>query len=156
MLRLTKQEVEFLKRTIEEKKKELRELGKYKASAYENEGDGFHDNFAFEQAEIRERGLLRVIAELQNNLNEAEIVEHKPDTSGKVTLGSQVTVFIKYDDGDVEEETYTITGGSGDITKNLISENSPLAMCIMGKMKGFEGSFSVENSTTVVKILKVN
>ena len=155
-LKLTNVAIEKLNKVIELKKQKLRELGQYKASAAENEGDAWHDNFAFEQAEIRERGLLREIAELQNDLNEAEIVEHKPDTSGQVTLGSQVTVSIKYDDEDVEEETYTITGGSGDITQNLISENSPLAMCIMGKREGFEGSYSVKNSTTVVKILKVN
>ena len=155
-MRLTNQEVEALKRTIEEKKKELKELGKYKAAAYENEGDGFHDNFAFEQAEIEERGLLREIAELQNDLAEAEIVNHKPNASGKVTLGSKVTLSLKYEDEDAEEETYTITGGSGDITRNVISEKTPLAMCIMGKQEGFEGSYSVKGSTTVVKILKVN
>ena len=154
MLRLTKKEAEAMKRTIEQKEKELKNLRLYKGSAYENEGDGFHDNFAFEQAEIKERGLLREIAILQKNLAEATIVEHKPDSSGKVTLGSKVMLSLKFGD-EVEEDAYIITGGDGDISQNLISEKSPLAMCIMGQMEGFEGKYSVGSNTTIVKILKV-
>lgn len=90
MLRLTIKEADEMHNMIDKEREELKELGKYKGSAYEEEGDGFHDNFAFEQAEIKERGLLREIADLQSKLDEAEIINIKEEANnadGKVVIG---------------------------------------------------------------------
>ena len=53
-LKLTQEGLCQLQQEIEHKKEELRKLGKYKAQAAANEGDAWHDNFAFEQTEIQE------------------------------------------------------------------------------------------------------
>ncbi len=157
MLKLTVREADEIRDVIDKKRKELKELGKYKGSAYENEGDGFHDNFAFEQAEIKERGLLREIADLQSKLDEAEIIDIKEEANnadGKVAIGSKVTVKLKFD-GVEEEETYTITGGYGNMLKNIVSIESPLGKCLIDKTVGFEGSYTVNENVTEVKIVEI-
>ncbi len=158
MLRLTIKEADEMRNMIDKKRKELKELGKYKGSAYEEEGDGFHDNFAFEQAEIKERGLLREIADLKSKFDEAEIIDIKEETNnadGKVAIGSKVTVKLKFD-GVEEEETYTITGGYGNMLKNIVSIESPLGKCLIDKTVGFEGSYTVNGNVTVVKIVEIS
>lgn len=158
MLRLTIKEADEMRNIIEKKRKELKELGKYKGSAYEQEGDGFHDNFAFEQAEIKERGLLREITDLQLKLDEAEIIDVEEEASnanGKVVIGSKVTVKLEFD-GEEEEETYTITGGYGNMLKNIVSIQSPLGQCLINKTVGFEGSYTVNGNVTVVKIVEIS
>ena len=158
MLRLTINEVEEMRNNIEKKQKELKELGRYKASAYEDEGDGFHDNFAFEQAEIKERGLLREIADLQAKLDEVEIIDLKKEaekSNGKVVIGSKVTVEFEFD-GEKEYESYTITGGFGNMAKNIVSVESPLGKCIINKPVGFEGSYKVKENCIGIKIVKIS
>ena len=84
----------------------MKELRKYKSSAYQDEGDGFHDNFAFEQAEIEERGILREIANLQTKLDESQIVDLKEEAekaNGRVTIGSKVTIELEFD-GEKKKE----------------------------------------------------
>lgn len=158
MLRLTIKEAAEMRNMIDKKREELKELGKYKGSAYEQEGDGFHDNFAFEQAEIKERGLLREITDLQLKLDEAEIIdidEEANNANGKVSIGSKVTVKLEFD-GEEEEETYTITGGYGNMLKNIVSIQSPLGQCLINKTVGFEGSYTVDGNVTVVKIVEIS
>lgn len=157
MLRLTAKEAELMRKDIEQKKEQLKELGKYKAKAYEDEGDGFHDNFAFEQAEIKERGLLREITELQAKFDLAEIIDlavEAQKADGKVSIGSKVTVESDFD-GEKEVGVYTITGGFGDVMKNIVSTEAPMGICIMGKSVGFEGSYTVNGIVTVVKIISI-
>ena len=158
MLRLTVGEASEIRDMIDKKRQELKELGKYKGSAYENEGDGFHDNFAFEQAEIKERGLLREISDLQCKLDDAKIIDTKEEVSaanGKVAIGSKVTVKLEFEDEE-KEETYTITGGYGNMLKNIISTQSPLGQCLIGKTVGFEGSYTVNENVIVVKIVEIS
>ena len=158
MLRLTIKEADEMRNMIDKKREELKELGKYKGSAYEEEGDGFHDNFAFEQAEIKERGLLREIADLQSKLDEAEIIDIKEEANNadsKVAIGSKVTVKLKFD-GVEDEETYTIIGGYGIMLKNIVSIESPLGKCLIDKTVGFEGSYTVNGNVTVVKIVEIS
>ena len=50
MLRLTIDEANEIRENIQSKEKKLKELRMQKGTAYEDEGDGFHDNFAFEDS----------------------------------------------------------------------------------------------------------
>ena len=105
-LKLTQEGLEKLTRELESKKEELRELGKYKSQAAANEGDAWHDNFAFEQTEIKERGLIRQINELQERINTAEVIQdEKVKSSDVVGVGSHVTVSLKFSQEDEEELT---------------------------------------------------
>ena len=158
MLRLTIDEANEIRENIQSKEKKLKELRMQKGTAYEDEGDGFHDNFAFEQAEIMERRILREIADLRTKLDEAQIIDLKAEAenaNGNVVIGSEVTVQLEFD-GEKEEETYTITGGFGNISQNIVSVESPLGNCLMGKTVGFEGDYTVNGITTLVKIVKIS
>lgn len=53
----------------------LEELRKFKGEVAIYEGDAWHDNFTFEQAEAEERTLMSEIAKRRQLLDEAQIVE---------------------------------------------------------------------------------
>lgn len=155
-LKLTKTGVEELTRELELKQEELRNLGQYKSQAAENEGDTWHDNFAFEQTEIKERALNYEISRIQHQIKTAEIIdEDLEDEEGLVKVGSEVRVYMEYSDGDGEEDTFILTGGQGKITENKISVNSPLGECVLGKAVNFEGQYSVNGNAIKVKVLGI-
>lgn len=155
-LKLTKVGFEELNRELELKQEELRKLRQYKIQAAENEGDAWHDNFAFEQTEIKERGLNYEINKLKHQLKTAELIEadSDEDESG-IKVGSEIRVYMEYSDGDSEENTFILTGGQGKIDENKISVNSPIGKCILGKTVGFEGQYSVNENIIKIKVLKV-
>lgn len=156
-LKLTQEGLEKLTRELESKKEELWELGKYKSQAAANEGDTWHDNFAFEQTEIRERGLIRQINELQEHINTAEIIQgEKVKSSDIVGVGSHVTVSLKFSQEEVEELSFFLTGSFGDASSEYVSINSPIGECIIGKKVGFEGRYTVNGHEINVKILAIS
>ena len=139
-LKLTKVGFEELNRELELKQEELRKLGQYKSQAAENEGDAWHDNFAFEQTEIKERALNYEINKLQHQIKTAELIEANSDEDESVIkVGSEIRVYMEYSDGDGEEDTFILTGGQGKINENKVSVNSPIGECVLGKTVGFEG-----------------
>ena len=155
-LKLTKTGVEELTRELELKQEELRNLGQYKSQAAENEGDTWHDNFAFEQTEIKERALNYEISRIQHQIKTAEIIDEDLEgEEGLVKVGSEVRVYMEYSDGDGEEETFILTGGHGKITENKISVNSPLGECVLGKAVNFKGQYSVNGNVIKVKVLEI-
>ena len=157
-LKLTKDGLDKLKQKLEVKREELRKLGIYKASAAANEGDAWHDNFAFEQTEIQERALIHTINDLQNEINNAEIIEDESESpSDEVRINSKVTVSLK-GPFDEEEETFTFTlkGEFGPTGSGEVSINSPIGECIFGKKVGYEGSYTVNGNDFYVKVLNVS
>ncbi len=155
-LKLTKVGVEEFNRELELKQEELRKLRQYKSQAAENEGDAWHDNFAFEQTEIKERALNYEINRLQHQINAAEIIDDNSDEDESVIkVGSEIRVYMEYSDGDGEEDTFILTGGQGKINENKVSVNSPIGECVLGKTVGFEGQYSVNGNIIKVKVLKV-
>ena len=99
-----------------------------------------------EQANVEGR-----ILELEKILEKATIIESSKD--GKVGLGSTVTIY--YID-DEEEEEYMIVGSKeADPSENKVSNESPLAMAIMGASQGEIRSVESPNGKYDVKIVKV-
>lgn len=155
-LKLTKSGVKELIRELELKQEELRKLGQYKSQAAENEGDTWHDNFAFEQTEIKERSLNYEINRLQHQIKTAEIIDEESEkVEGVIKVGSEIRVYMKYSDGDGEEDTFILTGGQGKINENKISVNSPLGECVLGKTADFEGQYNVNGNIIKIKVLEV-
>lgn len=155
-LKLTKVGFDELNKELELKQEKLRELGQYKSQAAENEGDAWHDNFAFEQTEIKERALNYEINKLQHQIRTAELIEANSDEDESVIkVGSEIRVYMEYSDGDGEEDTFILTGGQGKINENKVSVNSPIGECVLGKTVGFEGQYSVNGNIIKIKVLKV-
>ena len=158
-LRLTQEEKMTLERLIESKKSELWKLGKYKGAAAENEGDAWHDNFAFEQTEIKERALIKDLADLQEKINNAEVIsidEEKEKAKGRVAIGSEVTISLIYDKDEEEIQTVILTGGIVNPLNNMISTASTLGESILNKSAGDQGRYSVNGITIQYRILSVN
>ena len=155
-LKLTEAGVKELNKELELKQEELRKLGQYKSQAAENEGDTWHDNFAFEQTEIKERALNYEISRLQHQIKTAEIIDENSDEDESVIkVGYKIRVYMEYSDGDVEEDTFILTGGQGKINENKVSVNSPIGECVLGKTVGFKGQYSVNGNIIKIKVLKV-
>lgn len=156
-LKLTHEGIKSLQQELEAKKEELRKLGKYKSDAASNEGDAWHDNFAFEQTEIKERALVRQIKDLEEEINTAEIIEIEKNIGiDKINVGSTVTVLLKYSEEDEEEISFVLTGSYGDSGANHFSINSPIGEAVFGQSLGFEGKYMVNGNVIYFKILSVS
>ena len=154
-LKLTKDGIKKLNEELEEKEEELRKLGKYKGDAAANEGDAWHDNFAFEQTEIKERALKREIEDLRQKIAMAEIIKISDDgDNDKIKIGSNVTVLLKYSEEDEEELSFVMLD-LRDSKNNSISINSPIGELIKGQKVGFTGKYTVGENIIHVKVLSV-
>ncbi len=109
------------------------------------------ENAEYSSARENQAKLEARIKELEYTLEHAIIIENNND--GKVKVGS--VVKIKYDDDD-EEEEYTIVGtNEADPFQNKISNESPIALAVMGKKEGDTVSVESPNGSFNVKIVKV-
>ena len=121
--------------------KEARALGDLSENA---EYDGARE----EQAKLEAR-----IKEVEYILEHATIIDDAQTEKDKVTIGS--TVSLQYD-GDDEVEEYRIVGSQeADPFNNKISNESPIAMAILGKKVGDMAEVDSPNGTYKVKIVKV-
>ena len=100
-----------------------------------------------------EQGKLEArIKEIEYTLEHAVIIENNND--GKVSIGSVVT--IKYEEDD-EEEDYSIVGtNEADPFSNKISNESPIAVAIMGKKQGDKVTVESPNGSFKIEIVKVS
>jgi transcription elongation factor GreA len=141
-----------LQNRLREAESKLTELRSQRRSIAGPEGDGLHDNFAFEQLEIEERGLARTIAELKCKLANAKIIE-LPASSECVLRGSVVT--IRFDEGDTE--TFTILGSADSAPEQgIISDKSPLGWALLGKRVGDCASYEANGRHIQVQIVNIN
>lgn len=109
------------------------------------------ENAEYSAARERQGRLEARIKEIEYTLEHATIIENNND--GSVKVGSVVT--IKYDDDD-EEEEYTIVGtNEADPFSNKISNESPIAVAVMGKKVGDKVSVESPNGSFDVEIVKV-
>ena len=109
------------------------------------------ENAEYSSARERQGKLEARIKEIEYTLEHATIIENNND--GKVCVGSVVT--IKYLE-DNEEEEYTIVGtNEADPFENKISNESPIALAVMGKKEGDEVQVDSPNGSFDIKILKV-
>lgn len=109
------------------------------------------ENAEYSAARERQGRLEARIKEIEYTLEHATIIENNND--GSVKVGSVVT--IKYDDDDDEEE-YTIVGtNEADPFSNKISNESPIAVAVMGKKVGDKVAVESPNGSFDVEIVKV-
>lgn len=108
------------------------------------------ENAEYSSARDNQAKLEARIKEIEYMLEHAVIIENNND--GKVKIGSVIT--IKYDEDD--EEEYTIVGtNEADPFENKISNESPIAVAVMGKKCGDVVSVESPNGNFDVEIVKV-
>ncbi len=89
------------------------------------------ENSEYDAAREEEAQLHEEINKIELQLRNAKII--KKSRGDTITVGS--TVDVKFSNGDVE--TYKITGSfESDPTKNLISNESPMGVALLGHKEG--------------------
>lgn len=92
------------------------------------------------------------IAELEDLLNHAVLIEDEERARGVVDLGAKVTV-----ETDEGKETYAIVGAAeADPAGGLISNESPLGRALLGHKAGEEVEWEAPVGNSRVRILKVS
>lgn len=111
------------------------------------------ENAEYDSAREEQGKLEARIKEVEYILEHATIIDDAQTEKDKVTIGS--TVSLQYD-GDDEVEEYKIVGSQeADPFNNKISNESPIAMAILGKKVGDMAEVDSPNGTYKVKIVKV-
>ena len=141
---------------IEEIKKQLNDNSKAKSTAYTNAvGDGWHDNFEFEEAKREELKILSSLKKKIEGLSRIVIIENNK-TPDLIDINDYVTIFINYGGTDEEEMTFKLVASSnpnifGEVCE--ISVNAPLGASVYQKKVGDKGSYTVENDVINFVIL---
>ena len=139
-----KSELDYLK---QEKRPEVIEALKEARALGDLSENAEYDAARTEQAEVEGR-----IATLEKMLENAIIIEEAPTDT--VSIGNQVE--IEYVE-DKEKETYTIVGSKeADPFANKISNQSPIAVAIMGKKIGDLATVQSPNGKYDIKVLKIS
>ncbi len=138
------EELEYLK-TVREKEvadqiKEARSFG------------DLSENSEYDEAKNEQGKLYSRIAELENIISGAVIIEANDIKKGTVNYGAKVVV--EDEDGDIEE--YNIVGSQeADPSEGRISDESPLGKALMGKKAGEEAIVEAPVGKLKYKIIEI-
>ena len=138
-------------KSLEDIKKEIDDNAKLMSLYVSDDayGDGWHDNFAYEETMRKEAELFQKYNKKKSMLKDIVIVDK--ESNGTVSLNMKVELLFIEDDS-VEE--YIITGDiNSNIDDNSITINSPLGSAIYGKRVGDKVSYKVGDNTYNVEIL---
>ena len=117
-------------------------------------GDGWHDNFAFEESMRESRAIAKRIEDLLSKKQYLKIVDDNDKKENLVNIDDKVSINIKYSDDDIETEVITLTGNYIPNTTNEISLNSPLGKALFKAKIGTSTSYFVGNSEIFITILE--
>ena len=143
------EEINELKEKLKENNSNITE---YQSSdAY---GDGWHDNFAYEQARKYEDSLFHQLNQKMDNLKNIVIVDDEVDEN---QIGLNCMVEVLFDNED-EVETFLLTGSyksNIDGAIQTITLNSPLGNSIYKKRIGDTFSYKVNDKQINGKIINI-
>lgn len=110
------------------------------------------ENSEYDEAKDEQARVETKIAELENTIKNAVIMEVTEDKS-QVSFGSTVKIFdMEFD----EEETYTIVGSKEvDPANNKISSECPLGKALIGTKAGDVVTVKTQESEYQVKIVEI-
>ena len=147
---LTKEGLEEVKSELDDLKTNVRPEVIQQIKEARAQGD-LSENAEYHAARDRQGHVEARIKELEYIVDNATIIEEgKKD---KVSIGS--TVEIKYIDDD-EIEEYSIVGSTeADPFENKISNESPIAIGIMGKKKGEKVTIESPNGSYDIEIVSI-
>lgn len=120
-------------------------------------GDGWHDNFAFEESMRESRAIAKKIDDLLSKQQYLKIIDDNDKKENLVNIGDKVSINIKYSDDDIENEIITLTGNYIPNTTDEIIEislNSPLGKALFKAKVGAKTSYFVGSSEIFITILE--
>lgn len=138
--------------SIEEVKEKLRNLEKEKTEGYYAAvGDGWHDNFAYEDAVRQERMLFNELDNRKEELSRIMVIK-RGKNSNIVDIEDIVTLEIDFNN-DVDRCTYKLVAHKSK-SDDEISINSPLGKAIYKKKYGSNVEYRVKDNTFKVHIIE--
>ena len=127
------------------------------SEVYQNAvGDGWHDNFAFEESMRESRMITKRIDDLLEKKEKLKIINDLDKKIELVYLCDTVDVEIKYSDDDIEREIITLTGNYIPNTNNSLNEitlNSPIGKAIFKAKIGTSVSYYVEDNEIFITLI---
>lgn len=150
---MTRQTKERLERNLAELREKLSDTGRSIGEAAGPNSD-WHDNPAFDYAQMEFKLLGGQEAELSQKLLNIKIIEPRQETD-TVDLGN--TVRLRFGDMD-EDEMFTILGPDDgatgmDLEPRWISCETPVAKAVIGKSRGETAEFNNGQTVKVKEIL---
>lgn len=138
---------------IEKLKENINKNNINKTEAYESAvGDGWHDNFAFEEATREEFRLMSQLKQMQSDLKRIVILEKNKDNSF-IDIGDYVNMDIIFAPDDFENMIIHLIGfNDASFEENEVSVNSPIGSAIYQKPNNYEGTYKVNSNTFSFKI----
>lgn len=154
---LTQEGLDEFKAEIDKLKEKLALIQIEKSEAYSGAiGDGWHDNFAYEDAKRNEDSVVSQINYLVEKTNHIEIIDLGGYFHNKVNINDMVELKFKYEDGSIDIDKFKLTGNwkSKDCDNyQEITLNSPLGQTIYLKEIGSEVKYIVNDKLIIVDIL---
>jgi transcription elongation factor GreA len=141
---------------LEKELEELKTVKRYEISERIKVALGFGDlseNSEYDEAKNAQAANENKIAELEQKIRFARIIDESEIDTKTVQVGNIVRVL---DTEFEEEEEYTIVGTTEvDLSMNKISNESPIAIALLGKKVGDIASVEAPAGTIKLKILKI-
>lgn len=143
---------------IEEIKERLNANSRQKSSAYANAvGDGWHDNFEFEEAKREELKIMGLLRDKVEGLNRIVIIdknEKSQNGNDLVDIDDYVSILLLMPDNETEHMVFRLVASlSTDRDTKEVSLNSPMGRAVYGKKVGETGKYQVNGNTFLVQIL---
>ena len=147
---LTKEKFEELQKELEVLKTVTRKTVADQLEYARSLGD-LSENAEYQEARENQAKIEGRITQLEEILKTAVIISHK--SSDVVEVGSEIEIQ-KAKESDTH--TYFLVGSEeADISKNKISNHSPLGVALLGKKKGEEFDFQTPKGKVKYKIVNV-
>ena len=118
-------------------------------------GDGWHDNFAYEDAMRKEKMIQNKINDMILQEDSLVLINDEEYDDNIVCINDIVEVSIIYDEDDSEIETIKLTGKYlPDDKNNEVTLNSPIGKALHRQKIGSTVSYKVNNKELKVKIIR--
>ena len=120
-------------------------------------GDGWHDNFAFEDSMRESRTIAKKIDKMLEEQSNLKIIETKEIGEELINIGDVFNIKIEYDIDDVEEEIVKLTGNYFPNINNNVKEitlNSPIGKAVFQKRINSKTSYFVRDKEIIIYILE--
>lgn len=121
-------------------------------------GDGWHDNFAFEDAMRQSRTIAVRIDNMLADKNRLKMVKKVKFNKNIIDVGDIVKLKISYSDSDVEELIVKLTGKylhNQDVEIQEVSLNSPIGKAIYKKGINDDVFYDSHNGKIKIEIIEI-
>lgn len=130
------------------KRKEIAEHLEHARSMGDLRENAEYDAAKNEQAHLEKR-----MAELENKLSQASLIDEESMAKDKVLIGAKITII----DLDTKEESAyaLVSSEEADFSQNKISTSSPIGRALLGHKKDEVVEVKIPKGTVRYKILKI-